>query len=44
MLPKGIDHLGLQASLEAFEKIHARLMARGAAGTFATDFGPILSV
>lgn len=40
-----IDHLGLQAaSVEAFEEIRARLMARGAADTFVTDFGPILSV
>jgi catechol 2,3-dioxygenase-like lactoylglutathione lyase family enzyme len=40
-----IDHLGLQAaSLEAFEKIRDRLMARGAADSFVTDFGPILSV
>lgn len=40
-----IDHLGLQAaSLEAFDEIRARLMARGAADDFVTDFGPILSV
>ena len=40
-----IDHLGLQASsLEAFEEIRDRLMARGAADGFVTDFGPILSV
>jgi catechol 2,3-dioxygenase-like lactoylglutathione lyase family enzyme len=40
-----IDHLGLQAaSLEAFEEIRDRLMARGAADAFVTDFGPILSV
>jgi len=40
-----IDHLGLQAaSLEAFEEIRTRLMARGAADNFVTDFGPILSV
>jgi catechol 2,3-dioxygenase-like lactoylglutathione lyase family enzyme len=40
-----IDHLGLQAaSLEAFEKIRGRLMARGAADSFVTDFGPILSM
>jgi catechol 2,3-dioxygenase-like lactoylglutathione lyase family enzyme len=40
-----IDHLGLQAaSLEAFEEIRNRLMARGAADAFVTDFGPILSV
>jgi len=40
-----IDHLGLQAvSLEAFDEIRGRLMARGAADDFVTDFGPILSV
>lgn len=40
-----IDHLALQAaSLEAFETIRDRLMARGAADDFVTDFGPILSV
>jgi catechol 2,3-dioxygenase-like lactoylglutathione lyase family enzyme len=40
-----IDHLGLQAaSLEAFEEIRTRLMARGAADNFVTDFGPVLSV
>jgi catechol 2,3-dioxygenase-like lactoylglutathione lyase family enzyme len=40
-----IDHLGLQAaSLEAFEEIRTRLMARGAADSFVTDFGPVLSV
>jgi catechol 2,3-dioxygenase-like lactoylglutathione lyase family enzyme len=40
-----IDHLGLQAaSLEAFEEIRNRLMARGAADDFVTDFGPILSL
>ena len=40
-----IDHLGLQAaSLEAFEEIRDRLMARGAADAFVTDFGPVLSV
>jgi catechol 2,3-dioxygenase-like lactoylglutathione lyase family enzyme len=40
-----IDHLGLQAgSLEAFDEIRARLMARGAADDFVTDFGPVLSV
>jgi catechol 2,3-dioxygenase-like lactoylglutathione lyase family enzyme len=40
-----IDHVGLQAaSLEAFEKIRDRLMTRGAADEFVTDFGPILSV
>lgn len=40
-----IDHLGLQASsLEAFEEIRHRLMARGAADEFVTDFGPVFSV
>ena len=40
-----LDHFGLQAaSLEAFEAIRNRLMARGAADDFVTDFGPILSL
>ncbi len=40
-----IDHLGFQAaSLQAFEEIRDRLMARGSADAFVTDFGPILSV
>ena len=40
-----IDHLGLQAaSLDAFEEIRRRLIARGAADEFVTDFGPILSL
>jgi len=40
-----IDHLALQAaSLEAFETVRVRLMARGAADDFVTDFGQILSV
>ncbi|HEY2430255.1 MAG TPA: VOC family protein [Acidimicrobiales bacterium] len=40
-----IDHLALQAdSLEAFETIRDRLMARGATDGFVTDFGPALSV
>jgi catechol 2,3-dioxygenase-like lactoylglutathione lyase family enzyme len=40
-----IDHLALQAeSLEAFETIRERLIERGAADRFVTDFGPILSV
>src|SRR5580693_4709055 len=39
-----IDHLALQAaSLDAFEAIRARLIARGAADDFVTDFGPMLS-
>ena len=40
-----IDHLALQAaSLESFETIRDRLMARGAADDFVTDFGSVLSV
>ncbi len=40
-----IDHLGLQAaSLEAFEEIRDRLIERGAADAFVTDFGPVLSL
>lgn len=40
-----IDHLAVQAaSLEAFETIRQRLMARGAADDFVTDFGPMLSI
>ena len=40
-----IDHLGLQAaSLEAFDEIRDRLMARGASDGFVTDFGPLLSL
>ena len=35
-----IDHIGLRAKdLEAFETIRDRLMARGAADAFVTDFG-----
>jgi catechol 2,3-dioxygenase-like lactoylglutathione lyase family enzyme len=40
-----LDHLAVQAaSLEAFETIRDRLMARGAADDFVTDFGPMLSI
>ena len=40
-----IDHLGLRAAnLEAFEEIRQRLMARGAADDFVTDFGSDLSL
>jgi len=40
-----IDHLALQAaSLEAFEEIRRRLIERGAADEFVTDFGPVLSI
>src|SRR4051794_9808797 len=39
-----IDHLGLHAaSVEAFNTIRGRLMARGATDGFVTDFGPMLS-
>lgn len=46
MLGRGpIDHLGLQAaSLDAFREIRKRLIARGAADEFVTDFGPVLSM
>ncbi len=40
-----LDHLALQAtSIEAFETIRRRLMSRGAADDFVTDFGPQLSL
>ena len=40
-----IDHLGLQAaSLAAFDEIRRRLMDRGAADDFVTDFGSTLSL
>ncbi len=40
-----IDHLALQASsLENFEELRRRLMERGAADDFVTDFGAMLSV
>jgi catechol 2,3-dioxygenase-like lactoylglutathione lyase family enzyme len=40
-----IDHLALQAeSLESFETARTRLIERGAADEFVTDFGPILSL
>jgi catechol 2,3-dioxygenase-like lactoylglutathione lyase family enzyme len=40
-----LDHMALQAaSLEAFETIRERLMARGCTDDFVTDFGPILSL
>src|SRR4051812_21102997 len=46
MLGRGrIDHLALRApSIEALEEIRARLIARGAADRFVTDFGMILSL
>ncbi|OHV32071.1 MULTISPECIES: VOC family protein [Pseudofrankia] len=40
-----LDHLGLRAaSLEAFDLIRGRLIARGASDGFVTDFGPTLSL
>ncbi len=40
-----IDHLGLRArDLASFEEIRRRLMERGAADAFVTDFGPELSL
>jgi catechol 2,3-dioxygenase-like lactoylglutathione lyase family enzyme len=40
-----LDHLALQAgSLEAFDEIRSRLLARKATDGFVTDFGPILSL
>jgi catechol 2,3-dioxygenase-like lactoylglutathione lyase family enzyme len=40
-----IDHMALQAeSIESFETIRDRLIARGAADEFVTDFGPMLSL
>src|SRR4051794_22657624 len=40
-----LDHMALHAaSIEAFETIRDRLMARGAADDFVTDFGPVLSL
>jgi catechol 2,3-dioxygenase-like lactoylglutathione lyase family enzyme len=40
-----LDHLGLRAtSLEAFDAIRDRLVARGASDGFVTDFGHVLSL
>jgi len=40
-----LDHFALQAaSIDAFETIRDRLIARGASDAFVTDFGPILSL
>ena len=40
-----IDHVGLQAaSLDAFNTIRDRLIAKGATDGFVTDFGAILSL
>ena len=39
-----IDHVGLQAaSMDAFDQIRDRLIARGASDQFVTDFSPVLS-
>jgi catechol 2,3-dioxygenase-like lactoylglutathione lyase family enzyme len=40
-----LDHLALQAaSIESFDTIRDRLVARGASDDFVTDFGPVLSL
>lgn len=40
-----LDHLALEAaSIEAFEEIRDRLVARGATDGFVTDFGQLLSL
>jgi catechol 2,3-dioxygenase-like lactoylglutathione lyase family enzyme len=40
-----LDHFALQAaSLDSFEAIRERLIERGAADDFVTDFGPMLSL
>ena len=40
-----IDHIGLQAaSVSGFEQIRQRLIDKGAADEFVTDFGPVLSI
>lgn len=40
-----LDHLALQAgSIDAFDTIRDRLVARSASDGFVTDFGPILSL
>ncbi len=40
-----LDHFALQAaSIQAFETIRDRLIARGSADSFVTDFGPVLSI
>jgi catechol 2,3-dioxygenase-like lactoylglutathione lyase family enzyme len=40
-----LDHLALETgSVDAFDEIRRRLMARGATDGFVTDFGPILSL
>lgn len=46
MMGRGrLDHLALHAaSIESFDEIRQRLMARGASDGFVTDFGPVLSL
>ncbi len=40
-----LDHFALQAaSIDAFDTIRERLIARGAADSFVTDFGHVLSI
>lgn len=40
-----LDHVGFQAaSMDAFQEIRRRLLARGACDEFVTDFGPTLSL
>lgn len=40
-----LDHLALEAaSIDAFDEIRSRLLARGATDGFVTDFGHILSL
>ncbi|WP_421119720.1 VOC family protein [Aquihabitans daechungensis] len=40
-----LDHLALEAaSIESFEEIRDRLLARGASDGFVTDFGHVLSL
>ncbi len=40
-----LDHMGLRAaSLDAFDALRDRLVARGASDGFVTDFGPVLSL
>src|SRR3954468_19491209 len=40
-----LDHLALQAQdVDAFDEIRRRLIARGAADEFVTDFGKVLSI
>ena len=40
-----IDHIGLlAASIDAFDTIRERLIARGSTDGFVTDFGPIFSL